>query len=85
MREVNMFFLARDKSDAEKSAVEQAPLTKQEITEDDEIAAAVKLIAENERNSQFRDKRSIELDKVRKQAHHTRGKIRVKFPDTYIL
>lgn len=76
-----MFFLARDKSDAEKQ--EQAK--PQEVTEDDEIAAAVKLIAENERNSQFRDKRSIELDKVRKQAHHTRAKIRVKFPDTYIL
>ena len=56
-----------------------------DITEEDEIAAAVKLIAENEKNSKFRDKRSIELEKVQKQAHHTRTKIRVKFPDAYIL
>ena len=59
--------------------------SKFDITDDDEVIAAVKLIHENEKNSIFRDKRSIELDKVMKQAHHTRAKIRVKFPDTYIL
>ena len=37
-----------------------------DITEEDDIAAAVKLIAENEKNSIFRDKRSIELEKVQK-------------------
>lgn len=59
--------------------------SKDEITDEDEIREALKLIAENERNSKFRDKRSIELEKVQKQAHHTRTKIRIKFPDAYIL
>lgn len=53
--------------------------------DDDDIAAAVRLLQENEKASHFRDKRSMELEKVQKQAHHTRTKIRVKFPDGYIL
>lgn len=51
----------------------------------DDLAAAVRLLAENEKSSHFRDKRSMELEKVQKLAHHTRTKIRVKFPDGYIL
>jgi len=42
-------------------------------------------MADNERSSKFRDKRSIELDRITKLAHHTRTKIRVKFPDGYVL
>jgi hypothetical protein len=91
VRQVNMFLAAREKAEEEKKQETEQISTSTvkpvsvDITEEDEIAAAVKLIAENEKNSIFRDKRSIELEKVQKQAHHTRTKIRVKFPDTYIL
>lgn len=96
LKQVNMFLAARDKAEEEKQQTKVETIntdkpqgilvgSKFDITEDDDIAAAVKLIAENEKNSQFRDKRSIELEKVQKQAHHTRTKIRVKFPDTYIM
>lgn len=95
LRQVNMFLAARDKAEEEKKqsqeATEQIVTTSKpliathDITDEDDIAAAVKLMAENEKNSIFRDKRSIELEKVQKQAHHTRTKIRVKFPDSYIL
>ena len=56
-----------------------------EIDQSDEIASVMKLLRDNEKQSHFRDKRSMELEKVQKQAHHTRSKIRVKFPDGYIL
>lgn len=38
-----------------------------------------------EKESKFRDKSKIELENVQKQAFHTRTKIRIKFPDGYIL
>lgn len=40
--------------------------SKYDITDEDDVAAAVKLMADNEKNSKFRDKRSIELEKVMK-------------------
>lgn len=55
------------------------------VTDEDDARAALAFLAQQERNSKFRDKRSQELDKLRKQAHHTRGKIRIKFPDGYVL
>ena len=42
-------------------------------------------LAEQEKASKFRDKAKIELENVQKQAHHTVSKIRVKFPDGYVL
>lgn len=46
-----------------------------------EYKAAIKLLAENEKNSKFRDKRLEELNKLNKQQVHTRSTIRIKFPD----
>jgi|688.fasta_scaffold329531_1 hypothetical protein len=37
-----------------------------DVTDDDDLAAAVRLLAENEKASHFRDKRSMELEKVQK-------------------
>ena len=56
-----------------------------DITEKDLEHEALKLISDNAKNEKFRDKRTIELDRIKKLAHHTRTKIRVKFPDGYIL
>ena len=42
-------------------------------------------MAFNHKNSKFRDRRTEMLDNVKRQAHHTRTKIRVKFPDNYVL
>lgn len=50
-----------------------------------EYKAAIKLLAENEKNSKFRDKRLEELNKLNKQQVHTRSTIRIKFPDQYVL
>ena len=46
---------------------------------------ALRFLAEQKKQEVFRDKSKIELENVAKQAHHTRTKIRVKFPDGYIL
>jgi len=48
-------------------------------------AAAMKFLAENEKNSKFQGKRNAELTKLMNAPHHTRASIRVKFPDGYIL
>lgn len=55
------------------------------VTGDDEKRGVLAFLAEQERKSKFRDRRALELEAVRKQAHHTRAKIRVKMPDGYIL
>ena len=56
-----------------------------DITEEDERRGALQFLAEQEKKNKFRDRRAIELDRVKGQAHHTRAKIRVKMPDGYIL
>ena len=45
----------------------------------------MQFLAEQEKASKFRDKSKIELENVQKQAHHTTSKIRIKFPDGYVL
>lgn len=56
-----------------------------DITEEDERRGALQFLAEQEKKNKFRDRRAIELDRVKGQAHHTRAKIRVKMPDGYII
>ena len=56
-----------------------------EITEEDERRGALAFLAEQEKKNKFRDRRAIELEAVKRQAHHTRACIRIKMPDGYIL
>lgn len=56
-----------------------------DITDEDERRGALMFLANQEKKSKFRDRRAIQLEAVKKQAHHTRSKIRVKLPDGYIL
>ena len=60
-------------------------LVEGEITEEDERRGALAFLADQEKKSKFRDRRAIQLEAVKRQAHHTRSKIRVKMPDGYIL
>lgn len=55
------------------------------ITDDDERRGALMFLRDQQKKEKFRDRLSIQLENVKKQAHHTRAKIRVKFPDGYIL
>ena len=57
----------------------------EEITDEDERRGALAFLAEQEKKNKFRDRRAIQLETVKRQAHHTRAKIRVKMPDGYIL
>ncbi len=56
-----------------------------DITDEDERRGALAFLAEQEKKSKFRDRRAIQLEAVKRQAHHTRTMIRVKMPDGYIL
>ena len=56
-----------------------------DVTEEDDRRGALAFIAEQEKKRIFRDRRTIQLEAVKRQAHHTRAKIRVKMPDGYIL
>lgn len=47
--------------------------------------SVMKFLAEKEQKSKFQNKRYQELDRLVHSAHHTRGNIRIKFPDGYLL
>ena len=57
-------------------------------SEDDqknEELSCLKIMAFNHKNSKFRDKRTEMLDNVKRQSVPTRCKLRIKFPDSYVL
>ena len=56
-----------------------------DITEEDERRGALAFLADQEKKSKFRDRKAAQLEQLKKTAHHTRAKIRVKMPDGYIL
>ena len=47
--------------------------------------AAMKFLAQQEKNTKFQNKRYQELEKLVNSPHHTRANIRIKFADGYIL
>ena len=57
----------------------------EDVDEDDDRRGAIAFLADQEKKTKFRDRLAIQLDAVKRQAHHTRTKIRVKMPDGYIL
>ena len=57
---------------------------KDEDHKNEEIAA-LRIMAMNAKNSKFRDRRVEMLENVKRQAHFTRGKVRIKFQDNYTL
>ncbi len=56
-----------------------------EITDDDDRRGALMFLKDQQKKEKFRDRLATQLDNVKRQAHHTRAKIRIKFPDGYIL
>ena len=69
---------------------EQERLRELKLTEDklDEAIAgtqALKFMAENEKQSHFRNKRQEELDRLQKQQVYTTALVRVRFPDDYVI
>lgn len=50
-----------------------------------EMNAAINLIKENKKREAFRDKRQIMLDKMKDQASWTRGRIKVRMPDDFVI
>lgn len=57
----------------------------EDITDEDERRGVISFLKEQAKKDKFRDRLSLQLEAVQKQAHHTRAKIRVKMPDGYIL
>jgi tether containing UBX domain for GLUT4 len=53
--------------------------------EKDSIAGAINLISENKKRENFRDKTQIKLDQAKNMHTFTRSRVRVKFPDGFIL
>lgn len=80
---INVYF--RNLDQQKGKTVEDHEKYEAESDKATEYKAAIKLLAENERNSKFRDKRLEELNKLTQQQVHTRSKIRIRFPDQYIL
>ena len=42
-------------------------------------------MADNEKNSHFKNKRQEELERLQKQPIHTTALVRIRFPDDYII
>ena len=57
----------------------------EDITDEDEKRGVLLFLKEQAKKEKFRDRLSLQLEAVKKQAHHTRAKIRVRMPDGYIL
>ena len=53
--------------------------------EADSVMAARMLINENKKKSVFRDATQEKLDRVRGQTQFTRSRVRVKFPDGFVI
>lgn len=50
-----------------------------------EMNAALNLIKENKKREVFRDKRQIELDKLKAQASFTRSRLKIRMPDDMVI
>ena len=74
----------------ELDAIEQERLAQLQVSEEkleNQIsrANALKLVAENEKNSVFHSKKQEELERVRNQQVYTTSLIRIRFPDDYVI
>lgn len=49
------------------------------------MGAAITLIKENKKKEIFRDKRQIQLDQLKNQGSYTRGRIKIRFPDNFVI
>jgi hypothetical protein len=45
----------------------------------------MKMLADNEKNMKFRNKRQEELDRIIKQPVYTTALVRIRFPDDYVI
>jgi hypothetical protein len=61
------------------------PMFASEEDRKNEELSCLKIMAFNHKNSKFRDKRTELLDNVKRQMVPTRTKLRIKFPDSYVL
>jgi hypothetical protein len=46
---------------------------------------ALRMFKDSQKNSAFLDKRAEKLENLKRQAHHTRTKLRFKFADNYVM
>ena len=57
----------------------------EDVSNDDDMKAALAFIKEQDEKQAFRDRLAMELEKEKGKAHHTRTIVKLKFPDDYIL
>ena len=56
-----------------------------EVSNDDDMKAALEFIKDQEAKEIFRDRLARELEKEKNRAHHTRTIVKIKFPNDYVL
>ena len=56
-----------------------------EVSNDDDLRAALAFMKDQEAKEVFRDRLARELEKEKGKAHHTRTIVKIKFPNDYIL
>ena len=60
-------------------------ITEEKLEEAIGNTSALRFLAENEKNTKFRNKRYEELDRLQKQQLYTTSLVRIRFPDDYVL
>ena len=56
-----------------------------DVSNDDDMRAALAFMREQEEKTVFRDRLAMELEKEKKKAHHTRTIVKIKFPNNYTM
>eukprot|EP00347_Sterkiella_histriomuscorum_P021028 403335539 len=65
--------------------LKELKMTEEKLEEAIASKQALMFMAENEKQSHFRNKRQDELEKITKQVVYTTALVRIKFPDDYVL
>ncbi|TNV72829.1 hypothetical protein FGO68_gene15520 [Halteria grandinella] len=69
----------------EQERLKALKLSEEKYEEAINNAHVLKVLAENEKNSKFRNKRQEELERIVKQPVYTTALVRIRFPDDYVI
>ncbi|CDW74691.1 tether containing ubx domain for glut4 [Stylonychia lemnae] len=69
----------------EQERLRELKISQEKLEEAIASTQALKLMAENEKSSHFRNKRQEELERLQKMQVYTTALVRIRFPDDYVI
>jgi hypothetical protein len=74
-----------DLDSKEQERLKSLKISEEKLEEAIENTNALRFMAENEKNTKFRNKKMEELDRLQKQQVYLTSLVRIRFPDDYVL